>query len=96
MPRFLRDFICVGPILLWAIYFGSGCWGNIRGFLSATSMGVFIWHPLFAVIFQRMLSKVFEPSYTAGVVLFAWAGSYVSALITTVLVSRTPLRRFQV
>ena len=95
VPKFMLDFICVIPLIMFALLQCGNQETSAGHFLSSTSMGVYLWHPLFVVGVQRMITKVFSVPYSAAIILLAWMGTYVLALITTVVVRLTPFRRFQ-
>ena len=96
VPRFVLDFICVIPIVMLAVSY-CGDRGAVTGhFLASTSMGIYLWHPLFVVGVQRMIAKTFSVPYSAGIILLAWVGTYILALVTTIVLGKTPFRRFQV
>ena len=96
IPRFVRDFVCVVPILMCAISFvGDKFSGMMGDGLASTSMGVYLWHPLFVVGFQRIISKMVSAPYSVDVLLLAWVGTYFFALVATILTGKSPLRRFQ-
>ena len=89
--RFMRDFICAIPILMFfvaPIFKKTTKTGRL---LSSASL----WHPLFAVIVQRIVTKMLNVPYSAYIVLMAWIVVYSLALAATLVANKTFLRRFQ-
>ncbi len=95
VPQFARDFICVIPIIALAVSTSGTCPSAHGRFLASTSMGVYLWHALFAVGLQRIVMRFINAPYGAWVVLGVWTAVYLLALSTTILVGKTRFRRFQ-
>lgn len=90
---YLKDWMTVGPVLLAFVAFSgsiSGKFAAVGTFLGATSMGVYLIHPLFTKAFGLIVARLFPQPYGAGAVLFDWVMSWLAALLLTVVFLRIP------
>lgn len=90
---YLKDWMTVGPVLLAFVAFSgsiSGKFAAVGTFLGATSMGVYLIHPLFTKAFGLIVARLFPQPYGVGAVLFDWVMSWLAALLLTVVFLRIP------
>lgn len=95
VPRFYLDWLFVGPVLIAfaALDFKSERVTRIATFLGATSMGVYLVHPLFTRALSVVVAKCMPTPYTALVVLSEWLLAWLLSLAAAFLLSRLPLAR---
>lgn len=96
-PGFYRDWIAVGPVLIAfvALDFKSERIQRIAAFLGATSMGVYLVHPIFTRAISVVVAKCIPTPYTATVVLSEWSLAWLLSLAAALLFLRLPgARRF--
>lgn len=95
IPGFYRDWIAVGPVLI--AFAGFDFKGEritrIATFLGATSMGVYLVHPLFTRAISVVMAKCMPTPYTAIVVLVEWSLAWVLSLFAAIILRRTKARR---
>ena len=91
IPRFARDWLAVG-ILVIAFYNlkFEGRSAKVAAFLGATSMGVFLIHPLVTRGLSLILYRFTHSPYGAGVVLGEWVAAWLLALVATVVLHKHP------
>ena len=94
-PRFYLDWLFVGPVLIAfaALDFKSERVTRIATFLGATSMGVYLVHPLFTRALSVVVAKCIPAPYTATVVISEWSLAWLLSLAAAFLLSRLPLAR---
>ena len=95
IPGFYRDWLVVGPVLLTfvALDFKSARLKRVAAFLGATSMGVYLVHPLFTRALSVVVAKCMPTPYTALVVLSEWLLAWLLSLAAAFLLSRLPVAR---
>lgn len=93
LAGFVKDWIAVGPILLafvaWSDWFATGRLSIASAFLGATSMGVYLLHPIFTKGVGIVVRRVFEAPYGVVPVVADWGVSWGVALLLTVLLMRS-------
>lgn len=97
IPGFYRDWLFVGPVLIAfaALDFKSERIMRIATFFGATSMGVYLVHPLFTRALSVVVAKCMPTPYTATVVLSEWSLAWLLSLAAALLFLRLPgARRF--
>ena len=99
LAGFVKDWIAVGPILLafvaWLDWFSVGRLAMVSAFLGATSMGVYLLHPIFTKGVGIVVRRVFDGPYGVVPVMVDWGVSWLCALVVTVVLLRFPkLARF--
>ena len=89
IPGFARDWLVVGVVVI-AFYNlklqGRGA--KVAAFLGATSMGVFLIHPLVTRGLSVILYRFTKPPYSAWVVLGEWVVAWLLALVATVVLHK--------
>lgn len=92
---FCRDWLVVGPVLLAfvALDFKSARLKRVAAFLGATSMGVYLVHPLFTRALSVVVAKCIPVPYTATIVLSEWTLAWLLSLVTASLLLRLPVAR---
>ena len=90
LPGFLRDYLLVVPVVM---LFVSDRFGDRKTFtfLAATSMGVYLIHPLFARAMSFVVMRFVSPPYNAFVVLGEWMVIWVVSLISVTVIMRMPV-----
>lgn len=95
---FVKDWIAVGPILMVFIAWSDRFTGHltaVASFLGATSMGVYLLHPLFTKGVGIAIRRIFSAPYGVVPVMADWCVSWLCALLVTVVMLRfTKLVRF--
>ena len=94
IPGFARDWLAVGVIVI-AFYNlklqGRGA--KVAAFLGATSMGVFLIHPLVTRGLSVILYRFTYSPYGAGVVLGEWVAAWLLALVATAVLHKHPMTK---
>ena len=93
LPRFIRDYILVFPILSWGVIVKIPP-NKVFDFLSKTSMGVFLWHPLFAVGCALVVTHLVPAPYPSWAIMLDWTLVYILALGATVLTFALRLKKW--
>lgn len=90
---FVKDWIAVAPILLgfvaWSDLFATGRLAAVSAFLGATSMGVYLIHPIFTKAFGMVVCSMVEVPYGVSAVMLNWVASWGVALLMTLLLMRS-------
>ena len=97
VPGFIRDWIAVVPVLLAFVILDSGKekFVKITTFLGATSMGVYLVHPLITRGLSVVVTRLSQPPFSAQIVLAEWLLAWVISLAATYVLGRLPVvRRF--
>ncbi len=73
-PGFIRDWIAVIPVLMAFVVLDarSERFVKIAAFFGASSMGVYLIHPLITRGLSVVVTRLVQPPYSAQVVLFEW------------------------
>lgn len=89
LPGFLRDYLLVVPVVM---LFVSDRFRDrkIFTFLAATSMGVYLIHPLFARAMSFVVTRFVSPPYNATVVLGEWMVIWVVSITVVAVIRRIP------
>ena len=87
LPGFLRDYLLVVPVVM---LFVSDRFGDrkIFTFLAATSMGVYLIHPLFARAMSFVVTRFISPPYNAALVLSDWVAVWGLSLIVILVLRK--------
>ena len=89
---FVKDWIAVGPILLsfavWSDWFATGRLATASAFLGATSMGVYLLHPIFTKCVGIVVRRMFAAPYGVVPVMADWGVSWLCALVGTLVLLR--------
>lgn len=87
LPRFVGDWIAVGPILL---FFASLTLApsRVSAFIGQTSMGVFLVHPLLTVAFATLIKRTLPSPYGVSETMFVWVGAWVCSLAFSLVLLR--------
>lgn len=96
-PGFIRDWIAVIPVLMAfvALDVRSERFVKIAAFLGATSMGVYLVHPLITRGLSVAVTRIVSPPYSAQVVLADWVVAWALSLAAAYMLGRLPvLMRF--
>lgn len=96
---FVKDWIAVGPILLMFVacsdWFVTGRLAVVASFFGATSMGVYLLHPIFTKGVGIVVRWIFAAPYGVVPVMADWGVSWLCALAVTLLLLRfSKLARF--
>jgi len=94
LPGFLRDYLLVVPVIM---FFVSDRFRDheIFTFLAATSMGVYLIHPLFARAMSFVVTRFISPPYNVAVVLGEWLAIWiVSIAVVAIIVRISVMARF--
>ena len=94
LPGFVRDYLLAIPVIMLFVsnkFHG----GKVATLLAATSMGVYLIHPLFARGASFAVARLVPPPYNAFVVLGDWIGVWLISLVVILVVLRIPcLKKF--
>lgn len=92
---FLKDWVAAGPILLlFATSTALSAAGRIAVAFGATSMGVYLAHPLFTRCFSIPVGKLFATPYGVMPILLVWCASWGCSVVAVALAIRNKrLRR---
>lgn len=96
-PGFIRDWIAVGPVLVafLGIAFNGARMARAAEVLGATSMGVYLIHPLITRGLSVIVARCTHSPYSAYVVVCDWILSWVFAFIAALVLRRVPIvKRF--
>lgn len=96
-PGFIRDWIAVMPVLVAFVlldFRGEG-FVKIAGFLGATSMGIYLIHPLVTRGLSVAITRIAQSPYSAQIVLLEWIVAWSLSLAAAYLLGRLPVvKRF--
>ena len=95
IPGFYRDWIAVGPVLIAFVVldFKSERIQRIAAFLGATSMGVYLVHPIFTRAISVVVAKCMPSPCSALVVLSEWFLAWILSLAVASILLRIPFAR---
>lgn len=90
IPGFIRDYLLVIPVML---LFLSDTFkgGRVVSILAATSMGVYLIHPLFARGVSYMVGRIFAAPYDSTIVIVVWIFIWVLSFLVCAAIRRIPL-----
>lgn len=95
---FVKDWIAVAPILLVFVAWSdrlTGRLASVSAFLGATSMGVYLIHPIFTKGVGLGVRRISEMPYGVVPVMADWVVSWLCALaVTLVFLRTTKMARF--
>lgn len=97
VPAFIKDWLAVCPVMLafvgWEIRRERAV--NVAAVLGATSLGVYLVHPLVTRGLSVVVSKLVAQPFSAWVVLGDWVLAWCISLAAAVVMRRVPgVRRF--
>ena len=95
LPAFVRDWLVVVPLVLLFSRLNFPQLEKLSCILSRYSLGVYLWHPIFAAILYVILNWLLPHPYGPIVVLADWVTCYCLALVVTSASKRTWLKRFE-
>ena len=95
VPGFYRDWLVAGPVLLAfvALDFKSARLKRVAAVLGATSMGVYLVHPLFTRALSVVVAKCMPTLCSALVVLSEWFLAWFLSLAVASILLRIPFAR---
>ena len=95
VPGFYRDWLFVGPVLIAfsALDFKRERVTRMVTFLGATSMGVYLVHPLFTRALSVVVAKCMPTPCSALVVLSEWFLAWLFSLAVASILLRIPVAR---
>ena len=92
---FVRDWLAVGPVLL--AFVGLEIHGGkslkVATILGATSMGVYLVHPLVTRGLSVLVTRAVRPPYMAWIVLGEWLLAWAISFAATVVLKRMPVAK---
>ena len=90
LPGFIRDYLLAIPVVL---LFVSNRFheGKVASLLAATSMGVYLVHPLFARGASFAVVRLIEPPFGAMVVLGEWFAIWLLSFVAVACVLKVPV-----
>lgn len=90
IPGFLRDYLLTVPVIM---FFASDRFkdSGFFTFLAATSMGVYLIHPLFARAASFAVARFVSSPYNAFVVLGEWMAIWVMSIAVVAVIMRIPV-----
>lgn len=94
---FIRDYLAVMPVLLAFVTldFRSERMVKIAASLGATSMGVYLVHPLITRGLSVVVTRLAQPPYSAQIVLSEWVVAWALSLSAAYVLGRLPVvKRF--
>ena len=97
VPGFYRDWVAVFPVLVGVanVEVKSIRIGKIAAVLGATSMGVYLVHPLVTRGLSFLVTRQVAAPYSASVVIGEWVVAWGISMVGAVLMLRMPVvRRF--
>lgn len=89
---FTKDWIAAGPIIL--LFASLPSWSAARRLvvvLGATSMGVYLIHPLITAGFGVVVRKLFMQPYGVVPIMLDWVACWILALLVAVVLQRVPM-----
>ena len=94
VPGFLRDWLAVGIVVIAFYNFDfQGRSAKPAALLGATSMGVFLIHPLVTRGLSVLLYRFTQPPYGVCAVFGEWLCAWLLALAATVVLLKNPLAK---
>ncbi len=97
VPGFMKDWLAVGPVLLafLGLEMKGECAVKVAAMLGATSLGVYLVHPLVTRGLSVVVSRVAASPFTAGVVLVDWLLAWGGAMVAVLVLRKMPVvKRF--
>lgn len=92
---FVRDWLSVGPVLLAfvGLEIRSSRLQKAAAILGATSMGVYLIHPLVTRGLSVLVTRVVKPPYMAWIVLGEWITAWLISFALAVVLKRMPVAK---
>lgn len=97
VPPFIKAWFTVGPVLLAFVMMDikGNRFMKVATVLGATSMGVYLIHPLITRGLSVFVTRLFQPPYSAPIVLAEWLLAWAVSLTAAYVLGRMPIvRRF--
>lgn len=97
VPGFYRDWVAAFPVLIGvaSVEVKSVRIGRVAAILGATSMGVYLLHPLATRGLSVVVSRLIAAPYSASVVVGEWVVAWGISMVGALLMLRMPvIRRF--
>ena len=90
---FVRDWLAVGPVLLAfvGLEIRSSSFQKVAAILGATSMGVYLVHPLVTRGLSVLVTRAFQSPYVAWIVLGEWIAAWLISFAFAVVLKRMPV-----
>ena len=92
VPGFVKDWLAVGPVLLafvgWDIKRERAV--KVAAVLGATSLGVYLVHPLVTRALSVVAGRLVQPPFSAWVVLGDWVLAWGLSLVAAAVMGRVP------
>ena len=91
----IRDWLAVGPVLLAFVGMrvDNGIAAKAVAVLGATSMGVYLIHPLATRALSVAVGHLVQPPYPASAVLFVWMTAWCVSFAAAVVLRRVAVMR---
>ena len=92
---FVRDWLAVGPVLLAfvGLKIRSSSFQKVAAILGATSMGVYLVHPLVTRGLSVLVTRAIQPPYVAWIVLGEWIAAWLISFAVAVVLKRMPVAK---
>lgn len=92
---FVRDWLAVGPVLLAFVgqEIRSSRFQKVAAILGATSMGVYLVHPLLTRGLSVWVMSAVPPPYVAWIVLCEWIAAWLISFAVAVVLKRLPVAK---
>lgn len=90
IPNFVRDYLLAAPAMCLGLS-GSFKKSSVASMLAATSLGVYLVHPLFARGVSYAVGKMFAAPYSATIVIGEWVFVWFVSLLSAWLMNKTAL-----
>ena len=92
---FVKDWFLVGPILLAfaGMDVKGGRFMKVATAFGATSMGIYLIHPLITRGLSVIITNLLQPPYSAQIVLVEWFLAWVLSLVVAYVLWLMPIMR---
>ena len=92
---FVRDWLAVGAVILafMGLEIRSNSFQKVVAILGATSMGVYLVHPLVTRGLSVLVTRAFQPPYVAWIVLGEWITAWLISFALAVVLKRMPVAK---
>ena len=95
VPPFIKAWFTVGPVLLAFVMMDikGDRFMKVATVFGATSMGVYLIHPLVTRGLSVFVTRLFQPPYSASIVLAEWLLAWAISIAAAYVLSRMPIAR---
>ena len=95
VPGFIRDWFAVGPVVLAFIGcdFKSERWVKVAALFGATSLGVYLVHPLVTRGLSVAVARLVHSPYSVPIVLADWLLAWAISIAAAYVLGRMPIAR---